>query len=171
MTDRMVQLDRLLSLVHALAEDAEGLTLDDMASRVGVNRRTAERMRDVIMMHFDLEDVVDGRVKRWRIVGRLGRMFTQPTAEELGALQTEIDGHRKLGQHARANLLAGLLAKIRSSLDTKAKNRTGPDLEALAKAQRALVSAGPGAVVPPETLAAVQGVIIAGSMLEFEYRA
>ncbi|MFN3725225.1 MAG: helix-turn-helix transcriptional regulator [Allosphingosinicella sp.] len=171
MSSRMAKLDRLLALVHALAEDAEGLTLDEMATRIGVNRRTAERMRDIIMMHFDLEDVVDGRVKRWRIVGRLGRMFTQPSPEELAALQTEIDGQHNLGQHARAEILNSLLGKIRGALDAKAKARTAPDLEALAKAQRTLFTAGSAASVPGETLAAVQGAIIAGSMIEFDYRA
>lgn len=55
MTDRMAKLDRLLALVHALSETTEGLTLDEMAERLGVNRRTAERMRDIIARHFDLE--------------------------------------------------------------------------------------------------------------------
>jgi predicted DNA-binding transcriptional regulator YafY len=168
---RLSKLDRLLALVHALAEDAEGLTLDEMAERLGVNRRTAERMRDVIMLHFDLEPMIEGRHKRWRIVGRLARMFTQPTAQELAALQTQIGGQRALGQHARADLLASLLAKIRGSLDMKARTRTGPDLEALSKAQRLLVGPGPGAVVSPEVLTAVQDAIIAGSLIEFEYRA
>ncbi|WP_243444816.1 helix-turn-helix transcriptional regulator [Sphingosinicella humi] len=167
----MSKLDRLLKLVHALAEDAEGLTLDQMADRLEVNRRTAERMRNVIMMHFDLEPIVDGRIKRWRIVGRLGRMFTQPTAQELAAVQTEIDAQRKLGQHARADLLAGLLAKVRSAQDMQARTRIGPDLEALSRAQRTLISAGPGAPVPPETLEAVHTAISAGSTLEFDYRA
>lgn len=47
MTDRMAKLDRLLALVHALSETTEGLTLDEMAGRPGVNRRTAERMHDI----------------------------------------------------------------------------------------------------------------------------
>ena len=51
----MAKLDRLLALVHALAESPDGLTLDEMADHLGVNRRTAERMRDVIALHFDLE--------------------------------------------------------------------------------------------------------------------
>ncbi len=44
MTDRMAKLDRLLTLVHCLADSGEGLTLDEMAETLGVNRRTAERL-------------------------------------------------------------------------------------------------------------------------------
>ena len=39
---------RLLELARMLAATAEGLTLDEMAERLGVGRRTAERMRDAV---------------------------------------------------------------------------------------------------------------------------
>jgi hypothetical protein len=51
MTERMAKLDRLLALINALSETTEGLTLDDMAARLIVNRRTAERMRDIFARH------------------------------------------------------------------------------------------------------------------------
>jgi transcriptional regulator GlxA family with amidase domain len=37
---------RLLELARLLASTSEGLTLDEMAARLGVGRRTVERMRD-----------------------------------------------------------------------------------------------------------------------------
>ena len=171
MTHRMAKLDRLLSLVHALVDAPEGMTLDEMAQHLEVNRRTAERLRDVIMLHFDLEPITDGRIKRWRIAGRLGRMFTTPTAEELAALQAEVTGHRSAGQGARADLLESLLNKVRGALDGPTRARTAPDFEALSQAQRIFVPAGPGVPVPPEVLAAAQQAIMAGTMLEFDYRA
>lgn len=171
MTHRMAKLDRLLSLVHALVDEPEGLTLDDMAQHVGVNRRTAERMRDVIMMHFDLEPISEGRTKRWRIVGKLGRMFTKPTPAELAALQAEVDGYRRSSQDAQADLLASLLHKIRGALDGPTRTRTAPDIEALTHAQRIFIPAGPGIPVAAETLVAAQHAIMAGMMLEFDYQA
>ena len=42
----------LLELARHLAASAEGLTLDEMASRIGAARRTAERMRDAIEQLF-----------------------------------------------------------------------------------------------------------------------
>lgn len=50
---RNAKLDRLLTLVKALGESAEGLTLDEMAEVIGANRRTAERLRDLILGRFD----------------------------------------------------------------------------------------------------------------------
>jgi predicted DNA-binding transcriptional regulator YafY len=171
MTHRMAKLDRLLSLVHAMVDEPEGLTLDEMAQHVGVNRRTAERMRDVIMMHFDLEPMSEGRTKRWRIAGKLGRMFTKPTPTELAALQAEVDGYRRSSQDAQADVLASLLHKIRGALDGPTRTRTAPDLEALTRAQRIFIPAGPGIPIAAETLAAVQQAIMAGMMLEFDYQA
>jgi hypothetical protein len=108
MSERMAKLDRILTLVHALADSSEGLTLDEMAEAVGVNRRTAERLRDVIARHFDLEDIQDDRRKRFRIRGALRRTYTRPNAIEIAALQTEIDARKREGApQAVAGQLAG----------------------------------------------------------------
>lgn len=169
MTDRMAKLDRLLALVHALSETTDGLTLDEMAERLGVNRRTAERMRDVIARHFDLDEVADDRRKRFLIRDSLRRVYTRPTPAEVAALQAEVDGRRIAGQTARADQLATLLAKIKGAFDDREKRRIDPDLDALARLQRTMVTAGPVAAVAPATLTAVQGAILAGCCIEFHY--
>ena len=77
----------LLHLARALAGSSEGLTLDEMARSAGVERRTAERMRDSLALLFpQLEDVVDGRGKRFRIPGGLDGFLQVPAADELAEL-------------------------------------------------------------------------------------
>lgn len=169
MTERMAKLDRLLALDHALSETTEGITLDEMAERLGVNRRTAERMRDVIARHFDLDETSDDRRKRFLIRDSLRRVYTRPTPAEVAALQTEVDGRRSAGQPARADQLASLLSKIKGALDGREKRRIDPDLEALARLQRTMVMAGPVAPVAPETLEIIQKAILAGCCVEFDY--
>lgn len=169
MTDRMAKLDRLLALVHALSETTEGLTLDEMAERLGVNRRTAERMRDIIARHFDLDEVADDRRKRFLIRDSLRRVYTRPTAAEVAALQAEVDGRTLAGQAARAEQLASLLAKVKGALDEREKRRLDPDLDALARLQRTMVTAGPIATVAPETVTVIQSAILAGRCVEFHY--
>lgn len=169
MTERMAKLDRLLALVHALSETTEGLTLDEMAVRLGVNRRTAERMRDIIARHFDLEDLADDRRKRFVIRDSLRRVYTRPTAAEVAALQAEVDGRTLAGQAARAGQLASLLAKVKGALDDREKRRLDPDLDALARLQRTMVTAGPIAAFAPETVTVIQSAILAGRCVEFHY--
>jgi len=165
----MAKLDRLLALVHALSETTDGLTLDGMAERLGVNRRTAERMRDIIANHFDLDEIADDRRKRFLIRDSLRRAYTRPTPGEVAALQAEVEGQRAAGKAARASQLGSLLATVKGALDDREKRRIDPDLDALVRLQRNLVTAGPIAAVAPETVAMVQGAMLAGRCVEFHY--
>lgn len=169
MTERMSKLDRLLALIHALAENTDGLTLDEMAEKLSVNRRTAERMRDIIARHFNLDEVADDRRKRFLIRDSLRRVYTRPTPAEVAALQAEVDGRRLAGQTARAEQLATLLAKVKGAFDDREMRRMDPDLDALARLQRTMVTAGPVATVAAETMTVVQGAILAGCCVEFHY--
>lgn len=169
MTERMAKLDRILTLVHCLADSGEGLTLDEMAETLGVNRRTAERLRDIVARHFDLDESTDDRRKRFRIKGSLRRFVTRPNAAEIAALQTEIESRRREGA-PQAELLASLFAKVKSAFDTQEKSRLEPDLDPLIKLQRGLFQPGPRVETDPEVLAMVQGAMMAGRCLEFDYR-
>ncbi|WP_133365568.1 helix-turn-helix transcriptional regulator [Qipengyuania sediminis] len=169
MTERMAKLDRLLALVHALSDTTEGLTLDEMAGRLDVNRRTAERMRDIIARHFDLDEIADDRRKRFLIRNSLRRAYTRPNAAEVAALQAEVDGRTLAGQNARAEQLASLLAKVKAALDDRERRRLDSDLDALARLQRTMVTAGPIAAVAPETITTIQSAILCGRCVEFHY--
>jgi len=167
---RNAKLDRLLTLVKALSESAEGLTLDEMAALIGANRRTAERLRDLVLVHFDLEESIDDRHKRFRIPGALPSAFTQPNVAEIAALQSLAETARKAGS-AQAPLLESLAAKVQAGLRREVKSRMAPDLEPLVRLQRHHVPAGPMIAHAPETVAQVQGAMMAGMCLEFDYLA
>lgn len=170
MSDRFAKFDRLLGLIQALAETTDGLTLDEMADHLAMGRRTAERLRDLIAIHFDLDFKPDGRRKRFLIRDSLKRHYVRPAPAELAALQAEIEGHRAGGNEPRAVLLAGLLSKIKGAFDDHEKRRIDPDLDALARIQRNLVAAGPIVSIAPETMTIVQSAILAGCCVEFHYR-
>ena len=60
----------VIELARRMAASAEGLTLDEMAAETRVGRRTAERMRDAVLMLFPAaEEIIDPPTKRWRIRG------------------------------------------------------------------------------------------------------
>ena len=132
---RKAPFERLLRLVQNLSESTDGLTLDDMAEVLGQGRRSAERTRDVIALHFDLDELLDGPRKRFRIVDSLRRHFTRPRAEEIAALRAEVESLRP-GGGIRFHELQSLLAKVQSSFDDREKMRIEPDLEELLKCQR-----------------------------------
>jgi len=167
-TQRMSNLDRTLKLVHALTESIEGLTLDEMASLLEVNRRTIERMRDIILLHFDLDEIVDGRTKRFRIKDSPGRAYSRPSAGEVAALQAVVDAGRHDGTTNTA-ALEKLLSKIKIAFDSDSRRRLDNDLDLLTRLQRSRVSAGPAVIASPEHLTQIQSAILASHCVDFDY--
>src|SRR5439155_15444506 len=120
---------RLLELARLLASTAEGLTLDDMAERLGVGRRTAERMRDAVREVFpQLEEVEDPPTRRFRIPAGLDGLFQAPTAEELAALNIAAEMLGAAGAQARALALRRLAQKVLAATRAPARRRLPPDL-------------------------------------------
>ncbi|MCW1385079.1 transcriptional regulator [Novosphingobium sp. KCTC 2891] len=164
----MAKLDRAIQMLHLLCESTEGLTLDELAEALEVNRRTVERLRDVVMLHFDLDEVQDGRIKRFRIRDGLRRVYARPSVAEIAALRAEAEAQGREGA-PQAALLSSLLAKVRSSLDHREKSRLEPDLDALARLQRTRVPAGPAVGAGDQAMSAVQQAIVIGVAIEFDY--
>lgn len=165
----MSNLDRSLKLVHALSESIEGLTLDDMAALLEVNRRTIERMRNVILIHFDLDEVVEGRIKRFRIKDSPGRAYTRPSSSEVAALQSVVEAGRREGI-ANTDVLEKLLSKIKIAFDSVERRRLDNDLDLLTRLQRSRVMAGPAVLASPEHLTTIQSAILASRCVEFDYQ-
>lgn len=169
MTDnRKAPLDRMLALVHHLSQTSDGLTIEEIADCLGQGRRSAERARNVIALHFDLEELADGPRKRFRIPEGLRRHYTRPNAAELSALKAEIEAKRPRGG-VQVGLLESLLDKVQSSFDDREKRRIEPDLELLQARQRSFVGPGPRSDVAPGTWRAIADAIMTGQCLEFDY--
>jgi predicted DNA-binding transcriptional regulator YafY len=161
---------RLLELARLLASTAEGLTLDEMAERLGVGRRTVERMRDAVREVFpQLEEVEDPPTRRFRIPAGLDGLFQAPTAEELAALKAAAEMLAREGAQARAGALRSLEQKVLSATRAAARRRLAPDLEALLQAETIAVNAGPRPFEDEAVLAAVREGLKSMSRLKFRY--
>lgn len=161
---------RLLELARLLAGTAEGLTLDEMAERLGVGRRTAERMRDAVRDIFpQLEEVDDPPTRRFRIPAGLDGLFQAPTAEELAALAAAAEVFAQQGAGARAGALRSLEHKVLSATRAAARRRLAPDLEALLQAETIAVQAGPRPFEDETVLSAVREAVKSLSTLAFRY--
>src|SRR5919112_908042 len=132
---------RLLQLARLLASSAEGLTLDEMATGIGVPRRTVERMRDALWGLFpQMEALDDPPTRRWRIPGGLDGLYQAPTAEEMAALRRAADSAGLIGLEASATALRGLERKVLSATKAAHRRRLAPDLEALVQAEAVALS-------------------------------
>lgn len=160
----------LLELARRLAASAEGLTLDEMAAAVGVGRRTVERMRDALWALFpQMQEVSDGPSKRFRIPRGLDGFFQAPTTEELVELSRAVEALKAGGHRVRAGILEGLDQKVRAALRTDALRRMAPDIEALARAERTGVRAGPQPYEDAAQIAALRQAMMALRPVRFRY--
>jgi predicted DNA-binding transcriptional regulator YafY len=161
---------QVLELARLLASTAEGLTLDEMAERMAVSRRTVERMRDAVRDVFpQMEDVVDWPTTRYRIPAGLDHLFQAPTAEELAALAASAEMMDRQGASERARALRSLEQKVLSATRAAARRRLAPDLEALLQAETIAVTAGPRPFEEASVLSAVREGLKALSTLRFRY--
>ena len=160
----------VIELARRLAASAEGLTLDEMSREMRVGRRTAERLRDAVLMLFPaVEEVSDPPTKRWRIRGGLSAFEQAPTTTELVELTKAAQGLRTGGEAGRAAALESLERKLKSAMRSTTLNRLAPDLEALVRAETIAVQAGPRPSADEAMLAAIREAVLAQAPLGFTY--
>jgi predicted DNA-binding transcriptional regulator YafY len=167
---RLEKAAMLLDLARKLASSPEGLTLDEMADALEVHRRTAQRFRDALQDLFPaMEEVPDGKTKRWRITNGLDGLYQSPTPEELSALSIAADAFRRQGANVRAEALDSLGIKVRSAMRAKALSRLVPDVDALVRAERIAVLAGPRPIEDEALLAEIRLAILSLRLVQFTY--
>lgn len=160
----------VIDLARRMAASAEGLSLDEIARDMRVGRRTAERMRDAVLMLFpQVDEVSDPPSKRWRIRGGLSAFEQAPTATEMLELSKTATALRAAGEPARAMALEGLERKLKAAMRSTTLNRMAPDLEALVRAETIAVQAGPRPSADEAMLTAIRAAVLAQQPLGFTY--
>ncbi|MFM8374464.1 MAG: helix-turn-helix transcriptional regulator [Phenylobacterium sp.] len=169
---RLDKATALLQLARRLAGSAEGLGLEEIAAEFGVDRRTAERMRDAVRDLFpQMEEVREGRAKRFRIPGGLDPFFETPTVEELADLALAAEAARQGGLPGRAENLASLAGKVESRIRPGLRVRYAADVEALALTERIALRPGPRPACNPEILRRLRAALLAMKQVRFAYAA
>ena len=150
------QIDNIFQLLLMMQGTRLGVSLQDIQGEFRVSRRTAERMRDVVVRAFgDRVEVVpsDEPVKRWRTApGTLGELVAV-TPEELLEMEAAEQALRREGLEVRAVILGRLAVKLRASMRPRELARMEPDLAALIEAEGLAARPGPRPAVTPEVLA------------------
>ena len=167
---RSERVEAILFLARQLAASAEGMTLDEMCAATDENRRTVERWRDALLRLFpQMEEIPDGRSKRFRIAGGLDSFFQSPTREELLELEKVVKNLRKSGAGARADTLDSLDKKIRAAMKRPVVRRIEPDLEVLLQAEMIAIQPGPRPIESPDVLLTIRDAMLRERMLGFVY--
>jgi predicted DNA-binding transcriptional regulator YafY len=160
---------RLVELARHLAASSYGLTLDEMAGKLEVKRRTIERMRDqLLIMYPELEEISDPPTKRWRLPKGLDGFALAPTSEEMAALTSA----QKVLEHANPQAcaaLASLETKMLSALKSNVKRRMATDIEALMQAEAIAIQPGARANVDKAILGVLRDAMLRLKQVVFHY--
>lgn len=160
---------RLVELARHLAASSYGLTLDEMAEKLDVKRRTVERMRDqLLIMYPELEEISDPPTKRWRLPKGLDGFALAPTSEEMAALTTAQKVLERANPQA-VSALASLETKMLSALKSHVKRRMATDIEALMQAEAIAVQPGARANVDKATLGVLRDAMLRLKQVTFHY--
>tara|TARA_R110000868_G_scaffold138329_1_gene352314 strand:+ start:34953 stop:35885 length:933 start_codon:yes stop_codon:yes gene_type:complete len=136
--------EAVLKLATAFQADEDGLSLLDIQDMFEVSRRTAERMRDVVARVFNgLDEIKEGRNKRWRLRSENLSGLINLTADEVSSLHTAKTLCKQNNMHDVSSKLDVLISKLRAIEPIDRKRRIDPDLEALLEAEGLAMRPGP----------------------------
>lgn len=164
--------EKLLQLCLLLADTRIGLTIDQIAEKFEVNRRTAERMRDAAQNLFpSLEFIRDeNNMKRWRIPRGSVQSLIDFTARDFASLGAATALLRREGREEDAISLAEIEAKIRATLPSAKANRIEPDLELLMQSEGLALRPGPSVPIDTELLQSIRKAILSSVCIRFQAR-
>ncbi len=151
---RLEKSEQLLKLALMMQASTEGIGLQDIQEEFEVGRRTAERMRDALLMLFPhVEELrVDGKTKRWKLPAGAIAGLIQISAEDLAEMRTAIDLLKKENLHHHAENLDKLWLKIKGKMRPESAASIETDLEALLEAEGHAMRPGPRPRINPHVL-------------------
>lgn len=165
------KINNLLDLALWMQSSREGVSLDDITNRFHVSRRTAERMRDMIVNRFIQAEEVDrdDRKKRWRIPqGTLKDLYLF-SADELTTLSLAVKSLYKAHLDIQANVLEKVIQKIKGNIRQDFFRKIEPDTEILLEAQGFAHRPGPKLKINADFLEKIKEAILACKKIKIKY--
>ncbi len=160
---------RLVKIALSLAASAEGRSVTELMEEFQLRRRTVQRMVAALDELFPIEQIDEGRYRRYRITAGFSAFLLAPTAEELADLKLAAQMFDERGENARAESLRDLGRRNLAALRERQRLRLAPDIEALALTQLPVASPGPHVEVDPKVLSTCQLALMAQRLLSFTY--
>ena len=164
--------EQLLDLAIWMQSSREGVSLKDIMNRFSVSKRTADRMRDLILLRFPqaVEANSDTREKRWYIPQGTLRDIIQFNANELSCLNIAKEALQKSHLHEKANELDGIIHKIKASIKSDTFRKIEPDAEELMRAEGIACRPGPKIKIDEAILNPIREAILSCHQIRITYQ-
>lgn len=161
----------LLDLAIWMQSTREGISLNDIKQRFNVSRRTAERMRDMIVTKFPqtVEIIEENNSKRWYIPQGTLKDFIQFSAEELSILETVSSLLDKQQLQDKKEIFQNIINKIKASIKPDVYRRIEPDAEALLEAEGFICHPGPKLKIDNQIISTIRQAILECHQIKITY--
>lgn len=163
--------ENLLDLAIWMQSNREGIGLSDIMNRFHVSRRTAERMRNMIVSRFIQTEEIEGynRQKRWRIPQGTLKDFIQFSEDDLACLNLAKDALEKENLTSKARQLNNIIEKITASIKPNTLRKIEPDAEALLEAQGFAHRVGPRIKINTDYLEIIKEAILSTKKIKITH--
>ena len=161
----------LLDLAIWMQSNREGVSLNEIAEKFMVSRRTAERMRDMILYRFpQAQEVVgENNVKRWYIPQGTLKDFIQFDANELAILEKSKSLLKKGNMQEEANCLEQIINKVKASIKPNVLTRIEPDAEILSQSEMFVCRPSPKLNIDQNIVKTIQQALLEYHRIKIEY--
>ena len=161
----------LLDLAIWMQSTREGVSLNEIAEKYQVSRRTAERMRDMIIARFpQAEEIVcENKQKRWYIPQGTLKDLINFSAEELSVLETAKELFENKQMAEKSLVLDKVIAKIKACIKPDVIRRIEPDTEALLEAEGFICRPGPRLVIDEKIIVNIRQAILECHQIQIKY--
>ena len=157
----------ILNLAIDMRYTSQGYSIQMIMDKYGVKRRTAMRMRDIISVVFDIEEVkIPGsRVKKWRLTRGTLDSITAFKAEEIAELENCVKFIKNKNYNGSLNLLPDIIKKMKITTTNAVQN----DVDALLELQGYAVHQYPKVKIDKNILDKISYAMLAQKYLTFVY--
>jgi predicted DNA-binding transcriptional regulator YafY len=169
---RQIRLAQVLRLSLEMAATRQGLSITEIADKIGCSRRTAERMLTVLKGAVPgIEQVRgEGRSLMWRLPSARGLPIDDVSPVGLAELDAAIERLVRDGAPSeRVEALRDLAMKVRAAMPTTKRTRAETDVAALMEAEGIATRPGPKAIIAPGVLAEVRKAMLACHEIDVVY--
>ena len=169
--DRFEKVMRTLDLAVHLQSKRTGMTTKEIAEHMGDTLRTIQRLMRSMEYYFPHLEVVVGEnnEKRYRFPNGTFHKLVAFSLDELTAMETAAQKIELMDHEDDAKLIRSAIRKIQALMNPDDRNRIGPDLESILRAEGLIASPGPKRAIPSEHVSALREAIKGGNECEVHY--
>ena len=165
---RYTKLQNILKLITTMQSRSWGITLGDIQREAGVSRRTAERLRDVLLSELPIEEIENfhSREKHWgfRRAGYMKEIISF-SKEEIAKLENLKNSPIEENQK---EMLSGIITKLKA-LSSKNLMQIDDSIEMLLRTEGFAVTQKPSYKIAPQTLEIIRQAIKENRRISAKY--